>query len=221
MKIDLHNHSYWSYDGFDSPEKLIVSALEKGLDGIALTDHDTIKGWPEAIAAAKKHNAVLVLGQEIKTEKCDLLGLFLTKEVKSKKFLEAAAEIRSQGGIAIVAHPYHFPENFKGKLEEYLKFVDGIEVFNSRGPFLASDNKARRLAEKCGTAMTAGSDSHFGRTSGSAYAQAEAADIEEFKQAIIGKKTKTFGKKLNRIYLLAPLVSRLASLFFPNWRKKK
>ncbi|MCW3133792.1 MAG: PHP domain-containing protein [Methanophagales archaeon] len=43
MKYDLHIHSKYSSDGIIEPEKIIKIALKRGLDGIAITDHSTIK----------------------------------------------------------------------------------------------------------------------------------------------------------------------------------
>ena len=220
MKIDCHNHSYWSYDGLHSPEQLILSALGKGLDGIALTDHDTAKGWPEAIESAKKHNALLILGQEIKTEKGDILGLFLSKEVKNRKFLEAVKEIKGQGGIVVAAHPFHFPEQFQGDIKEYAKFFDGVEIFNSRLPNFLSDKKAGELALDCNLAFLGGSDAHLRQMSGNAYTEAEAGNLDEFKKAILNKKTKAFGKKSSWIYLLVPTLAKIISSVSPNWRKR-
>jgi predicted metal-dependent phosphoesterase TrpH len=66
--IDLHTHSNAS-DGTDSPSELIDKAISKGLDVIALTDHDTVGGWDEATAALKYHESnsklELVLGSEV------------------------------------------------------------------------------------------------------------------------------------------------------------
>ena len=50
MRIDLHAHSSAS-DGTDSPAELVRNAAAAGLDVVALTDHDTVSGYPEAIAA--------------------------------------------------------------------------------------------------------------------------------------------------------------------------
>lgn len=220
MKIDCHNHSYWSKDGLSSPEKLIKEALKKGLDGIAITDHDTIDGWPEAIEAAKKLNSFLILGQEITTEKGDLLGLFLVKKVESRKFSEAAREIRKQGGVAILPHPFHYPENFQGKIKDFVKEIDGLEVFNSRGPISFFDRKARQLAEAHNLAFFGGSDAHSKQMSGNAYTEAEAATLDEFKKAILAKKIKAFGKKSSWLYLFAPTLAKIISSVFPNWRKR-
>lgn len=215
MKIDLHCHSYYSGDGISLPEKLIKTVLKKGLDGIALTDHDTTAGWEEAMKVAEKLNAILILGEEIKTKRNgktigDILGLFLKKEIKSQEPFEVIKEIKTQGGIAIISHPFHFPENFKESLEKYKNLIDGIEVFNARLPFSFQDKKSLEFAKKYNLAMTAGSDAHYYGGAGDAYVIAsEAKNLEEFKKAILEKKTKTEGKKSSPFYLVFPALARI------------
>lgn len=218
MKIDLHCHSYYSDDGLSSPEKLIKTALEKRLDGIALTDHNTTKGWPEAIEAAKKLNAVLILGQEIKIKKDgkiigEVLGYFLKEEInpKGKNIEEIIEEIKKQGGIAIIAHPFHFYEGFKDDLSKYKHLIDGIEVFNSRLFFSSGDKKAFEFAKKNNLAMVAGSDAHHYSNVGDAYTFAQASTLEEFKQQILSKKTKIVGKKSPFYSVIFPLIGKLRS----------
>ena len=66
-RIDLHTHSAAS-DGTQSPTELVEAAVAAGLDVLALTDHDTADGWPEAVAAAEHAGLVLVRGMEISTQ---------------------------------------------------------------------------------------------------------------------------------------------------------
>lgn len=83
MLIDLHTHSNAS-DGTDSPAALIDKAIERGINVLALTDHDTVAGWNEAITTLSAHsqssNLKLVLGSEISCQDKDgtsihMLGL--------------------------------------------------------------------------------------------------------------------------------------------------
>lgn len=67
MRIDLHTHSSVS-DGTDAPAALVRAAKEAGLDVLALTDHDTAAGWPEARAAADEVGITFVPGMEISTK---------------------------------------------------------------------------------------------------------------------------------------------------------
>ena len=64
MRIDLHAHSLVS-DGTDSPAELVAAAAAHGLDVVALTDHDTFDGLPEAQARAEREGVRLVAGIEI------------------------------------------------------------------------------------------------------------------------------------------------------------
>ena len=209
MKIDLHCHSYYSNDGISSPERLIRTALQKGLDGIAITDHNTIAGWKEAIEAAKKLDAVLILGEELKTKEGDILGLFLKRGIKAKTFLGAIKEIKNQGGIAVIPHPFHFISKFKGNLENYKNLIDGIEVFNARG-FFGGDRKAFKFAKKNDLAETAGSDAHYHKCVGDAFTIVEKAkNLEDFKKGILERKTKIQGKKTFFFYLIYPFLARI------------
>ncbi|MEZ5314891.1 MAG: PHP domain-containing protein [Chlamydiales bacterium] len=63
FKADLHCHSIFS-DGTDDPEKLIYQAVQSGLLGLSITDHDTIAAYPAAIDYARKHRLLLLPGVE-------------------------------------------------------------------------------------------------------------------------------------------------------------
>lgn len=63
MRIDLHAHSTAS-DGTDTPAELVRNAAAAGLDVVALTDHDTVGGYAEALAAVP-HGLTLVTGMEL------------------------------------------------------------------------------------------------------------------------------------------------------------
>lgn len=64
MSIDLHIHSRYS-DGTMSPEELIVYAKKKGLEAVALTDHDTVDGVREAVRLGRKLDLEVISGIEI------------------------------------------------------------------------------------------------------------------------------------------------------------
>ncbi|WP_428561859.1 MAG: PHP domain-containing protein [Solidesulfovibrio sp. DCME] len=78
--IDLHTHTTAS-DGSLSPADLVALAARKGLAAVAITDHDTLAGLPEARAAGEAHGLDVVAGVELSVADGDrgvhLLGLFL------------------------------------------------------------------------------------------------------------------------------------------------
>jgi hypothetical protein len=73
MSIDLHSHSTAS-DGTLSPTELIKLAKETGLDAIAITDHDTLQGIPEALEAGRKFGIEVIPGSELSLESPDGAG---------------------------------------------------------------------------------------------------------------------------------------------------
>jgi predicted metal-dependent phosphoesterase TrpH len=223
MKIDFHVHTFYSEDGLCSPEKMLKSALKKGLDGIAITDHDTTEGWKEAKKAAEKLKAVLVLGQEIKIKKNgkimgEILAFFLKKGIDSqgKTAKEIIEEIKDQGGIAIISHPFHWRKSFK-ELEKYKNLVDGIEVFNARSHSQKGNQKSLEFAKKNNLAMTAGSDAHSFFEVGRAYLEVEAENLFELKEAILKKRVKIRGQKASIFSLFFSFLGKLLHLF---WQPK-
>jgi len=155
MKIDLHIHSKYSKDSILEPAKIIKIAKKKRLDGVAVTDHDTIKG---GLVASKIDKDFVIVGAEIRTEYGDVIGLFLDEEIKSNRFIEVVEEIKGQDGLVVLAHPFRKGITFPTDL---LKYVDLIEGFNARSP-KDLNKKAGELARSFGMPMAAGSDAHLG-----------------------------------------------------------
>jgi predicted metal-dependent phosphoesterase TrpH len=220
MKIDLHTHSYYSKDGFSSPYMLLKSALSKGLDGIALTDHNTCAGFKELVEAQKKLNGFIILGQEIKTQFGDIVGLFLKKEISPpfKDPFEVIKKIKEQEGIVIIPHPFDLISGFKKDLNFLKGLIDGIEVINSRSLF-ENRKKALIFAYENNLSLIGGSDAHYYKCVGEAYTLVEGArNLEEFKKGIIEKKTKAEGKKSSFCCFLKPTLSRL--IFFRRKGRK-
>lgn len=155
VKFDFHIHSSYSLDSLLTPAKIVDISRKKGLDGIAVTDHHTIRGGLES-RDLNRSELIVIVGSEIKTEWGDVVCLFLEREITSKRFLEVVEQVRKQEGVLILAHPF-----WKHTLsEELLNHVDLIEVFNSRiSP--SRNQKAERLAQKRGLPQVAGSDAHL------------------------------------------------------------
>ena len=156
MILDLHVHSKYSFDSLSEPASIIRTAKRKGLDGVAITDHNTIKGAVEAARINSDGDFMIVVGSEVATEAGDIIGLFLTEEIRSRESSQVIEEIHRQGGVAVLAHPY------KGHRlnDQITEQVDVIEAFNSRVG--REDNRrALMLAQKHKKRMIAGSDAHF------------------------------------------------------------
>lgn len=158
MNFDLHIHSKYSFDSLLEPKKIIKIAKKRGLDGVAITDHNTIKGSLEAKKINKDHDFLVILGSEIGTEIGDITGLFLNEEIKSRDSLEVIAEIHEQDGIVVLPHPYRGHKI--DELREILGRIELIEVFNARNNEL-QNHKADELVAYYEMHSIAGSDAHF------------------------------------------------------------
>ena len=220
----MHCHSYYSNDSIASPEALFREAKKKGLDGIALTDHNTTKGWAEAEKAAGKTGMALIRGEEIKVKENgrtigEILAYFINKEIspKNKTIEQIVNEIKLQGGVAIIAHPYHWRKSFK-YLEKYKNMCDGLEAFNSRSQSAKGNINALAFALKNNLSMTAGSDCHSPNEAGLAYAEAVGVNsLGEFKNAILKGETKIYGKQSPFYVQLFATIGKVMHLF---WQPK-
>lgn len=156
MILDLHIHSKYSFDSILEPRRIIKVATKRALNGIAITDHNTIRGGLEAEKINKDHDFLVIVGSEISTNVGDITGLFLSKEIKSRDSIAVIEEIKEQGGIVVLPHPCR-GHKLNGEL---LKSVDAIEGFNARTN--KEDNiGAVKLAKKNNKPIVAGSDAHF------------------------------------------------------------
>ncbi len=94
MKVDLHTHTTCS-DGTLSPKDLLFYAKEKGLEAVAITDHDCLRGISEADKYAKELGIHLIKGLEFaaiyKTKEIHILGLFV--DTSDEKFLKIVENI--------------------------------------------------------------------------------------------------------------------------------
>ena len=148
VKFDLHIHSIYSSDGVMDTKTIVKIAMKRHLDGVAITDHNTIKGGLKAKNYETKDFKVIV-GSEIMTYQGEVIGLFLSEEIKSKNLTDVISEIKAQNGIIVIPHP--FDEMRRSALhpsDEYASRIDCIEGFNSRCIFQRYNEKAVGYANR-------------------------------------------------------------------------
>jgi len=166
------------------------------LNGIAVTDHNTIRGGIETNKINKDRNFLVITGCEVNTEIGDIIGLFLRSEIKSKKSMDVIKEIKDQGGIVVLPHPCR-----EHKLNDTLvSAVDIIESFNSRTG--AHENSyAEELAIKFNKPILAGSDAHFASEVGLATTEVyDATSLESVKNSLVSGNVKLVYCKRSPIY---------------------
>jgi len=125
MRFDLHVHSRKSYDSFSSVENIIRYAKKRRLKGIAITDHEHFLSDGD-IDCHLGDDFWVIKGAEMYTELGDIIGLFLSKPLKSGSSSDLIHEIHDQGGIAILAHP--FKRTNHNYPEKILEMIDAVEM---------------------------------------------------------------------------------------------
>jgi len=160
---DFHVHTCHSKDCAMEVEEVLERASEVGLDVVAVTDHNEIAGGLEALTLAERYGVRVIVGEEVKTSEGEVIGLFLKERIPpGLTFAETIAQIKRQGGIVYVPHPFDRMHAVPGSalLKVNLTDVDVIEVFNSRIAYPGFNEKAVRFAERHRVPAAAGSDAH-------------------------------------------------------------
>ncbi|RLF14467.1 MAG: metal-dependent phosphoesterase [Thermoprotei archaeon] len=194
LKLDLHVHTAYSLDAGLKPEDVAREALKRGLNGVAVTDHGTVKGGL-VVRKLSPEEFLVIPGVEVKTTEGDLLALFVEEEVKPGDPLEVAERIRELGGIVVLPHPYDYARRstIRG-VERLARIVDAVEVFNSRCLSMHSNLRAAELARAKGKPVTAGSDAHFALELGRAMVLVEAEGLDGVREAILKGDVKVEGR---------------------------
>jgi predicted metal-dependent phosphoesterase TrpH len=160
LRVEFHCHSRYSIDSLNKIPDLLKTAHKRGIDRLVITDHNTIRG---ALEAQALDGELVIVGEEIKTTKGELLASFVTDEIpEGLEPLEAIHRLRKQGAFISVSHPFDLQRSGwqLTDLMFILPLVDAIEVFNSRCVNPAFNDQAFRLAEEQNLAGTVGSDVH-------------------------------------------------------------
>jgi predicted metal-dependent phosphoesterase TrpH/glycosyltransferase involved in cell wall biosynthesis len=169
IHVDLHMHTDHSPDCATPVPTLLDAATKVGLGAIAVTDHNEISGALEARDLA--NGIKVIVAEEIKTaDQGEVIGLFIEEKIpRGMTLQETIAEIRRQGGLVYVPHPFdrmHAVPDYEHLLD-VVEEIDAIEVFNPRVAFTAFNDEAARFAAKYRIVAGAGSDSHVAQGLGS------------------------------------------------------
>jgi predicted metal-dependent phosphoesterase TrpH len=167
--LDLHNHTRFSYDASNELEDYETAHAEGLFDVLGVTDHNTIEG---AVRFAHAASFPVIVGEEIDTRDGELIGLFLETAVRlDRPAIETAEEIRAQGGIVYLQHPFYrllrrpLRRDVMATLARH-GLIDVVEGING-GPFMSlTDGQARAWAMLHRLPCGAGSDAHHVRDIG-------------------------------------------------------
>jgi predicted metal-dependent phosphoesterase TrpH len=211
LKLDLHVHSRYSADSLITTKELVFHARKRGLDGVAITDHDRLNG---ALRTAKETDFFIIPGTEVTTSKGHVIGLNVQSEIPQRLDVEETVDrIHDAGGLAVACHPVAW---LKGALGgNVTSGFDAVEVVNSSAfPFNYSVKRSRELALSTGIrALTAGSDAHYGPEIGCAYTEVDAEmETTGVIEAIRKGMCKPFGQPI-------PLTLRFKKTLLSSLRK--
>lgn len=211
LKLDLHVHTAHSYDGVDSVAETLRWARANGLDGLAVTDHNTVAGLREAEEAG---SALLVIpGVEISTGGGHLLLLGVREAAPPRRPPEETIEwAEARGATVIAPHPFHPLRHPLGRVEGLR--VHAVEAFNSRTISGWANRKAQREIERLRLPGVGSSDAHRARFVGWGVTEVEVdgRSMEAVLEAIRKGRTSWSGTR-------TPVTSYLGQLGRGNLRK--
>ena len=200
LRVELHLHTRYSPDSLLPLETMVERARELGVDRVAVTDHNEIKG---ALAAKELAPDLVIVGEEVQTTVGELLGYFMTEKVPAGlPPKEAIQRLKAQGAVISVAHPFD-KRGYKAwpwdELAELVPLLDAVEVFNSRCLTQDFNKQAQAFADAHGLAGTVGSDAHSSIELGMAtLTMAPFQSAEEFRESL---KTATAQVKASPPYV--------------------
>lgn len=172
VSIDCHVHTRGSYDSSETLDAVLKSAVEAGLDGVVVTDHDCISYAVASIERAEALGLVGIPGVEISTADGHLLGIGIdTRPPAGLGFEGTVRRVRQAGGIAVVPHP--FQRSRHGVSADTITDCDGVEVFNAQTVAGVRNRQAARFAAENGYPTFAGSDAHRHDLVGYAYTEVD------------------------------------------------
>jgi glycosyltransferase involved in cell wall biosynthesis len=204
IHVDLHMHTDHSPDCATPVDTLLETAKKVGLGAIAITDHNEVSG---ALEARERANGIkVIVAEEVKTaDQGEVIGLFIEEKIpRGMTLQETIAEIRRQGGLVYVPHPFdrmHAVPDYEHLLD-VVEDIDAMEVFNPRVAFSAFNEEAARFAAKYRIVAGAGSDSHVAQGLGSVKIRMRDFDgPEEFLESL--RDADIVRKKQSLLYVQA------------------
>jgi len=175
IRLDLHVHTTYSFDSTIDPDALGDVCRERGLAGVAITDHDSLQG--SLAFASQLPDLLIVPGAEIRSAEGEIIGLFISEEIPPGLTApETMRLIHEQGGLVVIPHPFDIVKLRRmtaRRLEELMSGIDALEALNGKPRWWWANNRAKRFAAAHGLPATAGSDAHKASHIGLIYTEME------------------------------------------------
>ncbi len=198
FRLDLHVHSSYSPDSRLTLEQIAGQVPYAGIRGFALTDHNTVAGHREIPGLVERFPFLLVVpGAEISTTEGHLLAYGIREMPPvGRPIAETIEWVKSQGGEAVLAHPFRFSHGVGRGVAERAH-VGAVEVRNGHSSAVANA-RAELLAARRSLAETGGSDGHELADLGRAFTEfpTEAVTVDDLLEAIRRRRVVPGGQSL-------------------------
>lgn len=211
MRADMHLHSRHSPDSSLEAAEIARLAKARGLEAVALTDHNTVSGHGAMAEACKAEGLLFIPGIEVTSKEGHILAYGVkTAPTSGRLAVETIEEIHALGGIASAAHPERVYTGLHTAVVRAAGF-DAVEAFNSQSAAI-HNFRARRVAEELRLPVTGGSDAHSpGRVSkGYLSMELHPASTDDAIHQILKGKNEVGGERLSFRSVLARSVDTAA-----------
>jgi len=155
-----------------SPQIIIEHCQRRGINCIAITDHNEIGA---ALEMEKMGDIKIIVGEEVKTREGEIIGLFIKEKIPpALSPEETVGIIKEQGGLVYIPHPFSRWRRTRIKtdaLERIRKDIDILEVFNGRNLSSSDNLRAEQYATEHNIPMGVGTDSHITWELGGSYVE--------------------------------------------------
>jgi predicted metal-dependent phosphoesterase TrpH len=186
FNVELHCHTYHSSDSLMLPRQILQACKRRGIDRVAITDHNSLVGALETHALDPE---CVIIGEEILTTEGEILGYFMKEEIpEGLPPMEVVERLKDQGAVISISHPFDLTRGCRWSmetLESLSVHIDALEVFNARCWNDQPNRQAAKLAGEVSLHATAGSDAHAPIEVGRAYLHMPSfSDAESFRQSL-------------------------------------
>ncbi|MBN1802908.1 MAG: PHP domain-containing protein [Candidatus Lokiarchaeota archaeon] len=219
VRLDLHLHTWYSGDSLIAPEALLSQARKEGLNGFAITDHGSLKAYRMLKQKARSKNIILIPGMEIETHIGEIIALFVDDDfaISDNRFLVVCDHIKDENGLIIIPHPFDFlrTNHLKTKLltnNIVKKYIDGIEIINSRIIFKNCVKKAKKFNQKYCLFETGGSDAHTLKEIGAGYTivnDISSTSLDDLYESMDYNNTISCGKLSSPLVHIKTIINKL------------
>lgn len=165
INVELHTHTCHSHDSTLGKWFYLLMLKLRRINVVAITDHDEIEGALKFKPFLEKHSIRVIIGEEIFSSKGEIIGLFINEKISpGKSPRDTMLEIKKQGGIVYIPHPYD-EKRYKTvlveeEIQKNLDLIDIIEVHNGRNIKRYFSEIQLEIANRYNTTKAIGSDAH-------------------------------------------------------------